>query len=126
MKKHTGSLLSRMRTSLSTQIKNNEPDINEQLRSLKESQVRITFSDIWRDYTFYRKAYYQGQVRRPPAEVYKEQQVKVDVEKFSYIEYLKFVFKHGHDLEINNPTYLLSKALVMTLILVGGYIAYTP
>ena len=38
-------------------------DINEKLRSLKESDVKITFTDIYVDWRNYRKEFFYGRVR---------------------------------------------------------------
>ena len=36
----------------------NHDDINVQLSQLREENVKITFTDIWRDYLNYRAAYF--------------------------------------------------------------------
>lgn len=70
MKKQVDFFIKRLRGQLSNQLQNTQPDINEQLRSLKESNVRVTFSDIWRDYLMYRRNFYRSQVYTSPKEHY--------------------------------------------------------
>ena len=44
-------------------------DINHKLRQLDERKVRVTFTDIFDDYTNYRKAYFFHQVVPTPKEL---------------------------------------------------------
>ena len=88
-------LVKSFRGRVSNQLQNRQPDINDQLRSLKESDVRVTFNDIWRDYLMYRRNFYYHQVTKPPKEIYAETQVKVDLDKFTVRGYLKWVMDNG-------------------------------
>ncbi len=63
-------------------------DINDQLRSLKESDVQVTFTDIYRDYKMFRRAYYYHMVVDTEKIMYKTNEtnekgeVPVDIENF--------------------------------------------
>ena len=92
----------RFRGQVSNQLNNAQPDINEQLRSLKESDVRVTFRDIWCDYWMYREAYFFDYTYKVEPEYLqpKHDEVpdhKVDVENFSILQYIKYVIYEGQD-----------------------------
>ena len=56
-------------------------DINTQLSNLKESEVQVTFRDIWIDYTNYRKAFYYRRVGPEPRQRRIDEHVPVDFDK---------------------------------------------
>ena len=81
-------------------------DINEELNALKESDVRVTFTDIWRDYWHYRIAYYHRTHEGIRQHLLQHEgsdekgEVQVDVDKFKMGEHLKWTvkFKESHNL----------------------------
>ena len=66
------------------------------LQEIKENNVRVTFSDIWRDYQNYRKAYYFTKVMDTPKEIFQQQEVPVDLDNYSTVETLKQIWKDRH------------------------------
>ena len=40
-------------------------DLNQQIRELDESKVKVTFGDIWQDYKNFRNSYYFRQFPTP-------------------------------------------------------------
>ena len=119
-------LVKRFRGSVSNQLQNRQPDINDQLRSLKESDVRVTFGDIWRDYLMYRKNFYYYQVSKPQKEVYAETQVKVDLDKFTVRGYFKWVMDNGQHLKVHEPGRIIYVLLFITGMMLASMVLTRP
>ena len=96
-------------------------DINEQLSSLRESDVKITFSDIWNDYKNYRLAYYYYTDERVAKFVKREPgcddkgEFPVDVDNFSVRKYAWWVIKHLGSHERGTFPHLYTFLFVLTI-----------
>ena len=127
--KKKGNFLSQIKSSVESQLSKSQGrdlDINEQLSSLRESDVKVTFSDIWHDYKMYRRSYFYHQVIESPKKFYQRNEVKVDVDKFSFFEYFIWVLKHGQDLPYDHPASILCKLLILSFIMGGSWILTKP
>ena len=123
-------IVKRLRGQVSNQLNNAQPDINEQLRSLKESDVKVTFRDIWVDYWMYRDAYYYQYNFEEKPEYLKPKEVepdhKVDIENFSILEYIKFVIWQGQDSSYHEQAFIWNKLLLFSFFLFGHMVLNYP
>ena len=109
-------MLGRLKGQLQKVTQAKDVDINVQLRALKESKVKVTFRDIWRDYRMYHKSYFYYQVYEPSKESNKRDEVPVEVDRFSFKEYSRWLMLHAPNLSFNEPSHVLSKLIQVTLI----------
>lgn len=93
------------------------------LRSAQESKVRLTFTDIWRDYKNYRNAYYFHKVIPTPREIVQKELEKDPVpplDKFSLWQTLKWLIANRQAHESLSPNDIFCKMLYITILLVFG------
>ena len=109
---------------------NEQPDINEQLGSLRESDVKVTFTDIWRDYKNYRTAYYfveseklQKDLKNEPGTDEKGE-VPVNIDNFSFRKYIKFVYKHSESHEKNTFPSLVIALSTLTIFIFSARLGF--
>ena len=123
-------IVARFRGQVSNKINNAQPDINEQLRSLKESDVKVTFRDIWVDYWMYRDAYFYRYTFKETPEYLQPKKLepdhKVDIENFSILKYMKDVIYFGQDANYGTLPFMLNKLLFFSAMLFGHMILSYP
>ena len=102
-------------------------DINEKLNALKENDVRVTFTDIWRDYWHYRAAYYHKTNEKIKKDLFTTEdsdangEVPVDVDKFSMRKHLSWMVKYKESHNIYTTSYMVMILLLYTGVTALGW-----
>jgi len=111
---------------LKTTKKQPVDDINEQLRKVRESELKVTFGDIWQDYKNYRQAYYFSKVFETPKETYQRQAVQVDLENFTLKGQLMYLYDNRANHQRYSPNWFATQLAYITFIFVVYAIVHVP
>ena len=108
-------------------VESKHEDINEKLNALKESDVRITFTDIWRDYWHFRAAYYHKTHEGIKQRLLQHEgtdekgEVPVDVDKFEMGKHLKWTVKYKESHNIYTSSYMFNILLLFSALTALGW-----
>ena len=102
-------------------VESKHQGINEQLNALQESDVRVTFTDIWRDYWHFRAAYYHKthegirQHLLQTEDSDEKGEVNVDVDKFKMGDHMKWTVKFYESHNIYTNSHMINVLLLFTM-----------
>jgi hypothetical protein len=92
-----------------------KPDLNQQIASLDERKVRLTFRDIWIDYQNFRRNYYFYQIESPK-EIYAKNEQPVDVDKFKVSRWGLDLFKNRDRHAYLSPSWFFVRIIMMIVL----------